>query len=123
LIRLTHPEVSAVNKQGDASSLHPEAVEEERRRVRRLRILIDLTAARLMQSDLTLKKALELVEDAKRGALMLFPGKSFTFELIYRPRLMRIIRERWPERIRDPGGPARETDRDRPHGNRKNADE
>jgi len=35
------------------------------------------------------------VENVKRAACSLFPGKEETFELIYRPRFSRVIQERF----------------------------
>ncbi len=72
-----------------------EALQDEDRRVRRLRIVVDLAQAVLMQSDLTLREAFDIVADTKKAALALFPGKGDVFDLIYAPRLRRIIRERF----------------------------
>ncbi len=48
-----------------------------------------------MQADLTLREAITVVNDAKKAALALFPDKGDAFDLIYRPRFMRVIRERF----------------------------
>ncbi len=72
----------------------PEEIAEERRKMRRLRTIVDLTAALLQQENQTAAEALALVEAAKQAVLHLFPDKEETFELIYRPRFMRLIRER-----------------------------
>jgi hypothetical protein len=48
-----------------------------------------------MQADLPRHEALQMVEHVKRHACSLFPGKEGTFELIYRPRFMRIIDEKY----------------------------
>lgn len=48
-----------------------------------------------MQSDLTLKEAFDLLAGAKKAASMLFPGKEHVFDLVYAPRLRRIINERF----------------------------
>ncbi len=72
----------------------PEEIAEERRKMRRLRVIVDLTAAILQQGDHTPAEALALVEATKRSVLHLFPDKEETFELIYRPRFERIIRDR-----------------------------
>ena len=37
-----------------------------------------------------------MVEKVKQWAVILFPGKEETFDLIYRPRFRRIIEERYP---------------------------
>ncbi len=63
--------------------------------MRYLRFMVDLSMATLQQSDLPLAEALELVEGVKKAACNLFPGKEATFELIYRPRFLRVLRERF----------------------------
>jgi hypothetical protein len=70
---------------------------EENRRVRFLRFLIDLSILSIQQNDLSFEEALKMVEDAKQAACHLFPGKEEVFELIYRPRFQRVIRERFGE--------------------------
>jgi hypothetical protein len=68
---------------------------EENRKIRYLRFLVDLSILSIQQDDLLLEEALERVEDVKRAACSLFPGKEDTFELIYRPRFKRVIEERF----------------------------
>ncbi len=69
---------------------------EEEKKMRRLRFVIDLTQAVLMQqSDLTLREAFSIMRDAKKAALALFPDKEEVYELVYAPRLRRIIAERF----------------------------
>ncbi len=68
---------------------------EEDRKVRFLRYLVDFTLLSIQQNDLTLEEALKMVEDVKRTTLGLFPEKEDAFELIYRPRFYRAIRERF----------------------------
>lgn len=63
-----------------------------------LRLMVNLTTAELMQSDLTLDEADAVVERLRRAALALFPGKEATFELLYRTRFERIIRTRFGDR-------------------------
>jgi len=70
-------------------------VKEENRKIRFLRYLVDFSILSIQQSDLSLTEALRLVEDVKRAACNLFPGKEETFELIYRPRFNRVIQERF----------------------------
>ena len=73
----------------------PERVRDEEGRMRRLRLIVDLAQAILMQTDLSLRDAFALVNDAKQAALALFPDKGEAFDLIYLPRFKRIIRERF----------------------------
>ncbi len=50
----------------------------------------------IMQSDMPLTEAQEMVEGLKKQRrLRLFPGKEETFELIYRPRFNRVIMEKY----------------------------
>lgn len=67
--------------------------QDESRRIRFLRFLIDLSLRSIQEGDLSLEEALRLVEEAKRVTLQLFPGKELAFELIYRPRFQRAIEE------------------------------
>ena len=70
-------------------------IQEENRKIRFLRFLVDLSIASIQQDDLSPDEALKVVEDVKRAACNLFPGKEETFELIYRPRFLRVIHERF----------------------------
>jgi len=45
--------------------------------------------------NMTVEEASELAAGAKRAALAMFPDKELAFDLIYRPRFQRIIRERF----------------------------
>ncbi len=70
-------------------------IREENRKIRFLRYLVDFSLQSIQQDDLSLEEALKVVEDVKRAACNLFPGKEETFELIYRPRFHRVIQERF----------------------------
>jgi len=70
-------------------------IREENRKIRFLRFLVDLSILSIQQGDLTLGEASEIVVDVKRVALNLFPGKESAFELIYQPRFVRAIQERF----------------------------
>jgi hypothetical protein len=83
-----------------AGPLSIDAIREEHRRIRRLRFVVDLTASILAQNpDLTIAEAEELIQRAERAAVALFPGSEPQFDLLIRPRLSRIVDERFP---RDP---------------------
>ncbi len=68
---------------------------QEEKKVRRLRFVVDLAQAVLMQSDLTLQESLDLMKNTKKTALSLFPDKEFVYDLVYAPRLRRIFEERF----------------------------
>jgi hypothetical protein len=68
---------------------------DENRKIRYLRFLVDFSVLSIQQDDLSPEEAQELVQNVKRAACGLFPGKEETFELIYRPRFNRTIQERF----------------------------
>ncbi len=70
-------------------------VEEENRRVRPLRRLVDFALAYIAQSSIPLDQARAVVEGVKRYALRLFPNKEETFDLIYLPRFRRLLQEKY----------------------------
>lgn len=73
-----------------------EELEGERRRLRRLQIMVGMVISILSQdSDLTLAQARGMAADCRNAALAMFPGKERAFDLIYRPRLGRVIKERF----------------------------
>lgn len=74
----------------------PAELEEEGRKLRRLQIMMSMVTSVLAQDpDLTIEEASELVASTKRAALAMFPDKEFAFEILYRPRLQRLLNERF----------------------------
>jgi hypothetical protein len=71
----------------------PAALEEEARRLRQLRVMVDLTANILMQAHLTHAEAVALLAATRERALALFPDKAETYDLILAPRFARLVRE------------------------------
>lgn len=70
---------------------------DEKRNLRRLRWLVDLTSSILYQDpQLTFPQAMELVQVTERAILKIFPDKQFAYDLILKPRFERILLERWP---------------------------
>jgi hypothetical protein len=86
-VKIRKPHVKAEAEETEA--------EEENRKLRYLRFLVDFSILSIQQDNLLLEQAQKLVEDVKRAACGLFPGKEETFELIYRPRFLRAIHERF----------------------------
>jgi hypothetical protein len=68
-------------------------IAEETRRLRRLRLLVQSAMAIIAQGELPVEEAAELVMTTRRVALEMFPGKEEAFDLIYRPRLQRLMQE------------------------------
>jgi len=70
--------------------------EEEARKIRRLQMMISMVMSVIGQDpNLTLEEASELAAGAKRAALAMFPDKELAYDLLYKPRLQRLIRERF----------------------------
>ena len=71
-------------------------LEEEAKKIRRLQLMISMVMSVIGQDpNLTLVEASELAAGAKRAALAMFPDKELAFDLLYKPRLQRLIRERF----------------------------
>jgi len=70
--------------------------EDEARRIRRLQVMINMVSSVISQDPgLTVEEASELAAGAKRAALAMFPDKELAYDLLYKPRLQRIMRERF----------------------------
>ena len=69
---------------------------EENRRVRFLRYLVDFSILSIQESDLSFEEAMKVVEDTRKAACGLFPGKEGAFDLIYFPRFYRVIHQKYP---------------------------
>lgn len=70
--------------------------EEEARRIRRLQVMMSMVMSVISQDPgLTLEEASEMAANARRAALSMFPEKELAYDLIYRPRLRRLINERF----------------------------
>ncbi len=72
-----------------------EEILEENKKIRYLRFLVDFSLSHIAQSNISPEVALDLVEKVKKQALILFPGKEDTFEIIYRPKFQRIIHRKF----------------------------
>jgi len=71
-------------------------IADENRRIRRLQIMMSMVMSVICQdSSLTFEQASELVANTKRAALAMFPDKEFAYDIIYKPRLQRLLRERF----------------------------
>ena len=71
-------------------------IEDENRRIRRLQIMMSMVMSVICQdSSLTVEQASELVANTKRAALAMFPDKEFAYDILYKPRLQRLMRERF----------------------------
>jgi hypothetical protein len=69
---------------------------DEARKLRRLQVMMSLVMSVISQDpDLTLEEAAEMAANARRAALSMFPGKELAYDILYRPRLRRLMNERF----------------------------
>ncbi len=84
---------------GDRSPAPPQTQEEigeEGRKIRRLQLMMNMVMSVISQdASLTVDQAAEMIADSRRAALAMFPDKELAYNLIYRPRLQRLMRERY----------------------------
>lgn len=75
---------------------HANEVQQEAQKIRRLQIMISMVMSVISQDpNLTIEEASELAAGAKRAALAMFPDKEFAYDILYKPRLQRLMRERF----------------------------
>jgi len=66
-------------------------IDDESRRIRRLRILVQLTVQTIADGGLSAEEASGMIAATRRVALEMFPGKERAFDLIYRPQFQRVM--------------------------------
>jgi hypothetical protein len=82
---------------GDSDS--EEAVlspQEEAKLLRRLQMMMNLVMQTIAQDgSVTIDEASQMIADARSAALAMFPGKDLAYDLIWRPRFQRLMRDRF----------------------------
>ncbi|MFP5235003.1 MAG: hypothetical protein ACLGSD_03805 [Acidobacteriota bacterium] len=74
----------------------PEELREESRKIRRLQMIVNMVMQVIAQDPMvTVDEASEMVADTRRLALGMFPDKELAFDLLFWPRLQRLMRERF----------------------------
>lgn len=69
---------------------------EEGKKIRRLQLMMSMVMSVIGQDpDLTIEEASEMAAAAKQAALAMFPDKELAYDLLYKPRLQRLIHERF----------------------------
>jgi hypothetical protein len=70
--------------------------EQEARKIRRLQVMISMVMSVIGQDpSLTIEEASQMAANAKRAALAMFPDKELAYDLLYKPRLQRLMNERY----------------------------
>jgi len=80
------------------SQTEPSSAFFERRRLRRVRMIVELTL-NLISSDRTVshREARCLVDCARKAIMELFPGFGTRYDRIVQPHFDRVLQQRWPE--------------------------
>ena len=81
----------ATSEDGNIPRPPQDQIDDESRRIRRLRILVQLTIESIAAGDLTPEEAAGMVAATRRVALEMFPGKERAFDLLYRPKFQRVM--------------------------------
>jgi hypothetical protein len=69
---------------------------EEQRLLRRLQMMMNMVMQVIAQdSSLSVDDASQMIADARIAALTMFPGKELAYDLIWKPRFQRLMRERF----------------------------
>jgi len=74
--------------------LNQQEIMEEQIRMTRLRRVADVTAYWLEHASFSHEEALSIIEHTRGEVLKLCPGKEAVFDLVLRPRFLRILGER-----------------------------
>ena len=69
---------------------------EEQKLIRRMQMMMNLVMQTIAQDgSLTIDEASQMIADSRKAALAMFPGKELAYDLIWRPRFQRVMRERF----------------------------
>lgn len=69
---------------------------EEQKLIRRLNLMMNLVMQTIAQdASLRVDDASQMIADSRNAALAMFPGKELAYDLIWKPRLQRLMRERF----------------------------
>jgi hypothetical protein len=82
--------IAAEEKPASAADLN------EARLLRRLQMMMNLVIQTIAQDgSLSVDEASQMIADARKAALAMFPGKELAYDLIWKPRFQRLMRERF----------------------------
>jgi hypothetical protein len=80
----------------DVIAISAEERAEEQKLIRRLQMMMNMVMQVIAQdSSLTIDDAAQMIADSRKAALAMFPGKELAYDLIWRPRFQRLMRERF----------------------------
>lgn len=85
-------------KDGEKGVVVPDLDEHaaEQKRLRRLQFMMNMVMQTIAQdTTLTIDEASQMIADSRKAALAMFPGKELAYDLIWKPRFQRLMRERF----------------------------
>ena len=69
---------------------------EESKLIRRMQMMMNMVMQVIAQDgSLSIEEASQMIADSRKAALAMFPDKELAYELIWRPRFQRLMRERF----------------------------
>ncbi len=82
---------------GTSVSAEEQAQEaEEQKLIRRLQMMMNMVMQVIAQDGtMSVDEASQMIADSRKAALAMFPGKELAYDLIWRPRFQRLMRERF----------------------------
>jgi hypothetical protein len=85
----------AVAGAGAAAEQMDERIEEQKL-IRRMQMMMNMVMQVIAQDgSLTVDEASQMIADSRKAALAMFPGKELAYDLIWKPRFQRLMRERF----------------------------
>jgi hypothetical protein len=79
-----------------AVGINAEERAEEQKLIRRLQMMMNMVMQVIAQdASLSIDDASQMIADSRKAALAMFPGKELAYDLIWRPRFQRLMRERF----------------------------
>jgi hypothetical protein len=88
-------ESDAPETEAPATPPTPEQLEEQKL-IRRLQMMMNMVMQVIAQDpSLSVDDASQMIADSKSAALAMFPGKELAYDLIWKPRFQRLMRERF----------------------------
>jgi len=69
---------------------------EEQKLIRRMQMMMNMVMQVIAQDrSLSVEEASQMIADTRKAALAMFPGKELAYDLIWKPRFQRLMRERF----------------------------
>ncbi len=69
---------------------------DEQKLIRRMQMMMNMVMQVIAQDgSLTIDEASQMIADSRKATLAMFPGKELAYDLIWKPRFQRLMRERF----------------------------